>query len=422
MLSIRDLTASPGQKVTGNVLIGMTSNSTSSTSDSSTNQVVPITILNGIEDGPTVLVLSGIHGSEYIPIFASQRLGNELDPSALKGSLILVHIANLAAFLGRTVYTNPIDGKNLNRVFPGNSNGTLTEQIAHFLVQEVYPLANYVLDMHSGDANEQLGPSYTAYYGKAGSPELIAASKAMAIAFGLDLVVEFQWELVGNNSNAIWAGSAAVVRGIPSIDVEMAPGMGRTTSDSIDEAYTGVLRVMDHLDMFETKPVTGVMDEGTTQEPCLIKERYFVEAPLDGSWTPLVDAGTFVAQGTSMGYVTDFHGRATNFEPIAPSEGLLIIRYESPPVVKGDTVAVIAVLNTSDSACSRMKNGALMDGVNEADNNIILWQWTAAIGWLVALVSVMWRPRRHLSHQPHVHRVMPLSSTVDEFGTEIEMI
>ena len=217
---------------------------------------IPITIVNGILDGPTVLVLSGIHGSEYIPIMATQRLAKDLDPSTLKGSVILVHIANLPAYLGRTVYTSPADGKNLNRIFPGIQNGTLSERIANFLVQEVYPLANYVLDMHSGDANEQLGPSYTAYYAKAGTPEVIQASKSIAIAFGLDLMVEFQWELLGNNtSKAIWAGSAAVVRDIPSIDVEMAPGMGTTHSHCIDQAYKGVLRVMGYLGMLPSKAI-----------------------------------------------------------------------------------------------------------------------------------------------------------------------
>ena len=71
---------------------------------------------------------------------ATQRLAKDLDPSALQGSVILVHIANLPAYLGRTVYTSPADGKNLNRVFPGNPNGTLSERIANFLVQDVYPV------------------------------------------------------------------------------------------------------------------------------------------------------------------------------------------------------------------------------------------------------------------------------------------
>lgn len=105
------------------------------------------------------------------------------------------------------------------------------------------PVLSSVLDMHSGDANEGLGPSYTytAYYGKAGSSRVIQASKDMARAFGLDLMVEFQWELDADNGNVtnktIWDRSAAVSRGIPSIDVEMAPGRGLYDPTSIDQAY-----------------------------------------------------------------------------------------------------------------------------------------------------------------------------------------
>jgi len=119
-----------------------------------------------------------------------------------------------------TINTSPVDGKNLNRIFPGIFllDGTLSEQIAHFLVSKIYPHANYVLDVHSRDADEQLGPSYTACYSKVGSEEVIAQSRDVAIAFGLGLVIEFQGGLDqvshDNNSdalNAIWVGSAAVV-------------------------------------------------------------------------------------------------------------------------------------------------------------------------------------------------------------------
>jgi predicted deacylase len=449
MISIGDLTASSGQKISGNVPIHVPEDRStgiytcSTCSNATIESNIPITIVNGILDGPTVLVLSGIHGSEYVPIMATQRLAKDLDPSALQGSVILVHIANLPAYLGRTVYTSPADGKNLNRVFPGNPNGTLSERIANFLVQDVYPVANYVLDMHSGDANEQLGPSYTAYYGKAGSPEVIQASKSMAIAFGLDLMVEFQWELLGNNNNnnntskAIWAGSAAVVRGIPSIDVEIAPGMGTSHSDSIDQAYKGVMRVMVYLGMLprkaititipdtSTRTVSGIdkdnVEEHKNHKPCLVKERHFIEAPLKGSWVPLVDTGTFVARGTSLGYMTDFYGRRKIFEAPAPSNGLLLIRYESPPVLEGDTLAVIAVLNASDPACERLKRDGLLDKhehEHALSNNLVLWQWAAATGWLVALglglgTFIGKRRRRKSGSYQHAHVSIGEEGTMD---------
>ena len=156
MISIGDLKAYPGQNVSGNIQIHMqapaggdTSNATTSisaiasasasTTRTTTSTDIPITIINGIEEGPTVVVLSGIHGSEYIPILTSQpllakTLNNSAELKLNNGALILIHIANLPAYLGRTIYTSPADDQNLNHVFPGKSNGTLSEQIAYVCV------------------------------------------------------------------------------------------------------------------------------------------------------------------------------------------------------------------------------------------------------------------------------------------------
>ena len=166
VLSIGNLTASNGQKTSGTVSI---------VANDGSNTEIPITIIKGSQDeGPTLLVLAGVHGSEYTPIVCTQRLARDLDPTKIqRGAVILIHMANMPSYLERSIYVSPIDGKNLNRVFPGNPNGTMTERIADFLVEQVYPLADAILDMHSGDANEQLGPSYTAYYGKAGSPQVV---------------------------------------------------------------------------------------------------------------------------------------------------------------------------------------------------------------------------------------------------------
>ena len=302
--------------------------------DSSESTLIPITVLTGRKDGPTLLVLSGIHGSEYAPIIASQRLAPAIDETKLSGSVIFVHMANLPAYLGRTIYISPADDKNLNRLFPGDAEGTLSDQIAYFLTTELYPLADAVLDVHSGDGNEQLIPSWTGYYGKAGTMEVIAASRAMAHAFGIQHIVEFQWELTGRDA-AIWAGSAAIAMGIPSIDVE-AGGMGMIDEPAIAQIMEGIRRVMAHLEI-------SAETFAPLPEPVIIRERSYLRSPQDGSWMPLVDAGERVAKGQLIGFVTDWHGRRV-FEARAPIDGLLLLRLEAPPVRKDETLAVIALL------------------------------------------------------------------------------
>jgi len=72
--------------------------------------------------------------------------------------VILVHVANMPSFLGRTIYFSPIDGKNLNRVYPGRADGTVSERIAYAITREIIEPADYVLDLHCGDGNESLRP------------------------------------------------------------------------------------------------------------------------------------------------------------------------------------------------------------------------------------------------------------------------
>ncbi|MDG1995413.1 MAG: succinylglutamate desuccinylase/aspartoacylase family protein, partial [Emcibacteraceae bacterium] len=146
VIMIENISAAPGKLVTGEIEIKSDQNST----------IIPITIVNSKKPGPTLVLVAGIHGSEYSPIIALQNLMLRIDPENISGAVIAVHIANMPSYIGRTIYNSPLDGKNLNRSFPGKIHGTITERIAYFLTSEVYPLADAVLDIHSGDGNEQL--------------------------------------------------------------------------------------------------------------------------------------------------------------------------------------------------------------------------------------------------------------------------
>lgn len=115
---------------------------------------LPITIVNGSMDGPVLALTAGIHGYEYPPVLALQRLRSQLDPQNIKGTVILVHVVNLPSFLKRTIYYNPYDWKNQNRVFPGKIDGTMTERIAYQITNEVLSKSDAHLDLHCGDGIE----------------------------------------------------------------------------------------------------------------------------------------------------------------------------------------------------------------------------------------------------------------------------
>jgi len=119
---------------------------------------MPVTILSGKEKGPVFTIIAGIHGFEYPPITAVQELIKEIDPKKLKGTLIVVPIANVGSFYKRTPFVNPSDYKNLNNAFPGSETGTITEQIANYITKQIIPQSDVFLDIHGGDANEDLLP------------------------------------------------------------------------------------------------------------------------------------------------------------------------------------------------------------------------------------------------------------------------
>ena len=117
---------------------------------------IPITVVNGNKKGPILALTAGIHGYEYPPILALQRLRQQLDPANMSGAVIMVHVVNIPSFLKRTIYYNPHDWKNQNRVFPGKIDGTMTERIAYQITNEVLKQCDNHLDLHCGDGNEDL--------------------------------------------------------------------------------------------------------------------------------------------------------------------------------------------------------------------------------------------------------------------------
>lgn len=135
-------------------------------------------------------ITAGVHGYEYGPILAGQKLISSIDPQKLAGVVILVQVANMESFVGRMPYVSPVDKKNLNRSFPGSAAGTNTDKVAHFISGKIILRSDCFLDMHSGDAPEDLIP-YAAYYSNPDMQKISAIGKEMAVAMSFNYLVEF---------------------------------------------------------------------------------------------------------------------------------------------------------------------------------------------------------------------------------------
>jgi len=325
---LANLLVQPGEMVQGEITIDPVGG------DAGT--FIPVSVLHGSLPGPVLSLIAGIHGSEYSPILSMQQLPALLDPTQMSGTLIVVHIANMPAFTGRTVYFGPTDLKNLNRSFPGDSSGTITERIAYALTSHVIKPADYLIDIHSGDANESLRPSYSAYYAEAGGDDVVQQSKRIAVAFGLETVVQFAGSY-DSVDDAIYTSAQAVTLGIPAMDVESGE-LGIIDDKYINPITKGVLNVMRELGMIEGQP-------DLPENPLFIADRARIYSEHDGIWyaDPLVNTGDYVTQGTKLGVITDYLGR--ELETItAPASGVLLILFGTPPVNEGDAIVVIGKL------------------------------------------------------------------------------
>ena len=299
---------------------------------------VPVTVFHGRQAGPVLGITAGVHGYEYGPIMAGQQLIERIDPSRLSGTIILVQVANMGSFLGRSPYTNPMDNKNLNRVFPGSAEGTITERIAHFISEEVIARSTHFVDMHSGDAPEDL-VAYVGYYQNDNKPEASAVGKAMSIATGFDYIVEFRTtgkDYLKPGNLSLYCSAEAFKRGLPAMDFECGR-LGLVEPELVDKIVQGVEGILKELGMTEGQPAKR---EGQAFFPV----RSYVNSEHNGIFYPLKEAGDYVTKGTHLGYITDFFGKHIQ-EVYAPETGMILLIIGTPPVNKGESLVGIGLTN-----------------------------------------------------------------------------
>jgi uncharacterized protein len=290
---------------------------------------IPISVVHGREPGPVLALIAGTHGMEYAPILGLQRLRGMLDPVSLRGTVIMVHVANMPSFLGRTIYYSPADGKNLNRVYPGVPDGTLSERIAHAITTEVIDRATHVVDLHCGDGNESLRP-YT-YWITTGDPAVAAEARAMALAFGLRHIVVDDARPT-NPAASIYTSNTAVTRGKPALTTETG-ALAQVDEESIGLMLRGVAGLLRHLQMLEDgpPPVTA---------PVMLTRSAVLRAGATGMFYAAVERGHTVSKGGLIGRITDFHGRTIE-EIVAPFDGEILYVIGTPPMNAGEPVAMI---------------------------------------------------------------------------------
>jgi predicted deacylase len=283
---------------------------------------LPMWVINGADAGPTLVVTAGVHAAEYASIAAALDLGRSLDPQHLRGRVIVVPVMSLVSFTARSIYVNPLDGKNLNRVFPGDAAGTASQQIAHWVFQNVIARADYYIDLHGGDLIEALVP-FTIFF-RSGNASVDEASLNLARTFGLEFIVSSE------TPGATF--SAASKRGIPSIIAE-AGGQGIWTREDVGQLASGVQRVLRHLKMIDGAA-------GSPLPTTLLERFLWLRSEHDGFWYPAVSVGAAVRKGDDLGQVMDYEGRVLQ-RAISPSDGRVLFIVTSLAINNGDPLLAV---------------------------------------------------------------------------------
>lgn len=293
---------------------------------------VPVTETTGT-DGPTLAIIGGVHGSEYAGIEAVRRIPGEIDPAILKGKVITVPCLNLPAFYGFAAHVNPVDGENPARAFPGSASGSYTERMVHLVWSEVLAGADYIVDVHGGDLEEEL-VDYS-QINLNGDPEHDAAAEGLARALDMPFFVRRAAPDVPVTAEGTICQIASA-HGIPAVLAE-AGSHADLDESSVEAHLHGLRNVLRHLEMVPGEPTLD------NPSPLVMFGFAGVAAPVDGFWYPRVKKGDLLVQGEEVGQMRDFFG-ATIATVFAETDSAILGVMTIPPRRSGEMLLGLGTL------------------------------------------------------------------------------
>ncbi|MDB2325209.1 succinylglutamate desuccinylase/aspartoacylase family protein [Alphaproteobacteria bacterium] len=289
---------------------------------------VPIACIIG-EAGPTALLIAGVHGDEFEGPVALSQLIAEIEADQIVGRLIILPAFNCPAVLA-SERISPLDGRNMNRAFPGDPDGGPTDMLADFLVSVLLPEADLVIDLHAGGKASVFATSALA--SRSADKNLMQANLDLAKAFGAPLI----W-LLGAFNDTRSLNAAALNAGVPMIAAELGGG-GGTDPVQVSKAVLGVKRCLAH---------AGIINEVLPKAPpsMLVETRSSADniyAPVTGLVDRQFAAGDVVKAGQLAGYVRSLD--RLDEAPIALHfgvDGVVLAHGNRGYVVRGDMLAML---------------------------------------------------------------------------------
>jgi uncharacterized protein len=274
--------------------------------------------VTGASPGPVLFINAGVHGGEYPAVETVIRLGTSLDAETIAGTVVLMPVLNLPAFWQRSMFVCPVDNVNPNRVFPGDPQGTYSEQMVHALLNEFIVHADAYIDLHGGDIPEALVPFSICRKGD--EPADIKAVE-LARVFGLPYLLTVDRPIQQSKGSSSFV--AAAERGVPGVLAE-AGGVGQLQQEAVGLLTDGVHRVMAHLGMHEATA-------SAAPPPTVLTAFEWLYTQHAGMFYPSVTVDDEVQAGQEIGAVGSLFGETLE-RIIAPVTGRVLFLTINPAV------------------------------------------------------------------------------------------
>jgi hypothetical protein len=290
---------------------------------SGTEIELPIYVFRSNKPGPAVLMSAGLHGDEINGIEIVRRMLEDRRFEKLeRGTVVAIPVMNIYGFLNFS--RQMPDGKDINRNFPGNANGSLASRIAHFLTKEVLPVIDMGVDFHTGGASRFNFPQVR-----------FAQNDNMAIelahAFGSPVLLQSALIEKSLRKQAFKLGKSIVVyEGGESL---------RLDEEVINEGMDGASRLLLHHEMLLDAPPRTV-------EPLLCESSIWIRARRSGIYKGLYRSGMSISRKETLGFITDPFGDFS-VKVKAPQNGFIIGHNNMPIVNQGDALLHLGLLKTS---------------------------------------------------------------------------
>lgn len=294
------------------------------------NIAVPIAcIRNGA--GPTVMFMAGNHGDEYEGQIALSNLIRELQPSHIKGRVIIMPAANFPAAMAGT-RVSPIDEGNFNRAFPGEADGTPTFAIAHYVDSVLFPMCDLFHDVHAGGSSLAYVPFVSARI--TDDEAFNARTRAALMAYGAPNAMI--WAYTPDHR---WAAAAAQRRGVVSLGGEYG-GCGSVSISGVRIVERGIRNLLAHVGVLPKEAAK----KGDDTRLLEVKGRdYYVLASQAGVFEPFTELGDVVKAGQPCGRIHFVDDPAR--EPVTVNykiAGMVMCKRHPGRVERGDCVAHLA--------------------------------------------------------------------------------